>query len=158
MERNVTPFVINSLRVITFVFRINKGYFLVLYPSPPHPISAILFIFVRSTLLCFTILLGYLLKLHPFFRPRWGREKKKIRTDKRKTMKLRFVFFFSSILFLFTSVSIHIHIYIYMRSAVCNMCSTCVFMYRVWVIVYGVQFTSSIWAICSVIVRCDYVR
>ena len=45
-----------------------------------------------------------------------------------------------------------------MRSAVCNMCSTCVFMYRVWVIVYGVQFTSSIWAICSVIVRCDYVR
>lgn len=128
MERNVTPFVINSLRVITFVFRINKGYFLVLYPSPPHPISAILFIFVRSTLLCFTILLGYLLKLHPFFRPRWGREKKKIRTDKRKTMKLRFVFFFSSILFLFTSVSIHIHIYIYIWDRLFVICVVRVYL------------------------------
>lgn len=47
MERNVTPFVINSLRVITFVFRINKGYFLVLYP----PLPPILSIFLPSTLL-----------------------------------------------------------------------------------------------------------
>lgn len=47
MERNVTPFVINSLRVITFVFRINKGYFLVLYPSLPPILS----IFLPSTLL-----------------------------------------------------------------------------------------------------------
>lgn len=86
MERNVTPFVINSLRVITFVFRINKGYFLVLYPSlPPYSFH---FPSFNSALY-----LGYLLELHPFFCPRWREEKRKeSRTDKQKSTKLRFVF------------------------------------------------------------------
>lgn len=86
MERNVTPFVINSLRVITFVFRINKGYFLVLYP--PLPPYSFHFPSFNSALY-----LGYLLELHPFLCPRWREEKRKeSRTDKQKTTKLRFVF------------------------------------------------------------------